>query len=49
MLTLLLSSSLIIHSCYPKPNVNETPPDLWEPSEIHQLLVDCPKEKIGCS
>lgn len=48
MLTLLLSSSLMIHSCYPKPN-DEIPPNFLEPSTINQPPVDCPKEKIGCS
>ena len=45
MLTLLLSSSLMIHSYM---NTDETPPDLWEPSEIHQIWNYCPKEEFGC-
>lgn len=49
MLTLFLSSSLMIHSCYPKLNVNELPPERWELSETYQYQDSCPKEKIGCS
>lgn len=49
MLTLILSSSLMVNSCFPKPNADETPPDLWEPTEIHAIYDDCPKTKIYCS
>lgn len=50
MLTLILSSSLMIHSCYPKPNADETPPpDLWEPAKIHSAYDNCPKTKAYCS
>lgn len=46
MLTLILSSSLMIHSCFPKPNADETPPPvLWEPAEIHSVYDNCPKTK----
>lgn len=49
MLTLILSSSLMIHSCFPKHNADETPPDLWEPTEIHSVYDNCPKTKAYCS
>ncbi len=49
MLTLFLSSSLMIHSCYPNINVDELQPEHWELSEMHQYPDSCPKEKIGCS
>ncbi len=49
MLTLLLSSSLMIHNCYLKPNIDETLPSFLESSETHQSRINCPKEKIGCS
>lgn len=49
MLTLILSSSLMIHSCFPKPNADETPPPvLWEPVEIHSIYDNCPKTKAYC-
>lgn len=49
MLTLLLSSSLMLHNCYPNPNIDEIPLRFLESSETHQPQVDCPKDKIGCS
>ncbi|WP_341269725.1 hypothetical protein [Morganella morganii] len=50
MLTLILSSSLMIHSYFPKPNADEIPPpDLWKPAEIHSVYDNCSKTKAYCS
>lgn len=48
MLTLILSSSLMVHSYFPNPKSDEPKPDVWEPKSAQYIHDTCPKDKSYC-